>query len=70
MTTRVRVGDVEVRIDADLTVKQVRSLLHACAGIAVALAPDEPERSPIGFTVITERESEPLAEPPDYDDEE
>ena len=72
MSTRVRVGDVEVRVEADLTNKQIKSLLRTCAGIALGLAEaqGEPEKPPIGFTVITEREAEALAEPAPYDDEE
>lgn len=72
MPTRVRVGDVEVRVEADLTSKQLTRLLRICAGIQLGLAEASPpeERPPIGFTVITEREAEALAEPPDYDDEE
>ncbi|MFM1964899.1 MAG: hypothetical protein RL134_624 [Actinomycetota bacterium] len=72
MSTRVRVGEVEVRVDADLTTKQLRSLLRLAAGIHVGLAEAGAgeERPPIGFTVITEREAEQLAEPPDYNDEE
>lgn len=67
MTTRVRVRDVEVRVDADLTPKQVRSLLAACAGIAAALEPDAPEAAAtIGFTAHLERLPDDLpAEPGD-----
>jgi hypothetical protein len=72
MATRVRVGEVEVRVEADLTHKQLRSLLRLAAGIQLGLTEATPpeERPPIGFSVITEREAEALAEPPDYDDEE
>lgn len=62
--TRVRVGEVEVRTDADLSVKQIRDLLRACAGIAVALAPDAPEPGPpLGFSAIVERLPDELASP-------
>ena len=72
MSTRVRVDSVEVRVEADLTPKQIRALLRTCAGIALGLAEASPaeERPPIGFTVITEREAEALAELAPYDDEE
>jgi hypothetical protein len=72
VSTRVRVGEVEVRVEADLTSKQIRGLLRTCAGIALGLAEaqGEPEKPPIGFTVITELEPQALAEPAPYDDEE
>ena len=71
MSTRVRVGDVEVRVEADLTDKQIKSLLRACAGIALGLAEatGEPERPPMGFTVVTERADEPEPETHYTDDE-
>lgn len=66
MSTRVRVGDVEVRVDRDLTPKETKALLRTCAGIALGLAEavGEPERAPIGFTVITERLPDELASEP------
>ena len=71
MSTRVRVGDVEVRVEADLSRKQITSLLRTCAGIALGLAEaqGEPEKPPMGFSVITELEPQALAEPAPYDDE-
>lgn len=71
MSTRVRVGDVEVRVEADLTPKQIRALLRTCAGIALGLAEaaGEPERQPFGFNVITERAPEPAEEAIFTDDE-
>lgn len=71
MSTRVRVGDVEVRVEADLTTKQIRALLRTCAGIALGLAEatGEPEKPPMGFTVITERLPDDIApEPEPLDD--
>lgn len=61
MSTRVRVGDVEVRVEADLTSKQIRALLRTCAGIALGLAEaqGEPEKPPVGFTAHVERAVEP-----------
>lgn len=66
---RVKVGDVEVRTDETLTLKQVRALLREAAGIAALLSAtsDEPT-APIGFSAIVERLPEELAAP-DYDDE-
>ena len=69
MSTRVRVGDVEVRVEADLSHKQIRSLLRTCAGIALGLAEASPveERAPIGFSAHIERspENDLPAEPGD-----
>ena len=72
MSTRVRVGDVEVRVEADLTAKQIRALLRTCAGIALGLAEaqGEPEKPPMGFTVITERLPDEITPEPTSDDEE
>lgn len=64
--TRVRVGEVEVRIDADLKPRELRRLLHDVASIAVALAAQaEPEPGPpIGFAApVLERLPDDL--PPD-----
>lgn len=65
--TRVRVGDVEIRTDADLTGKQLRDLLHEAAGIALALGRVEtPEPSvTLGFTAHLERLADELAAPPE-----
>ena len=71
MTTRVRVGEVEVRVEGDLTHRQVKQLLRTCAGIALGLAEaaGEPEKQAFGFNVITERAAEPAAEAFFSDDE-
>lgn len=71
MSTRVRVGDVEVRVEADLTTKQIRALLRTCAGIALGLteAAGEPERQPFGFNAHVERAPEPAPENFYTDDE-
>lgn len=64
--TRVRVGDVEVRTDAPLTVREVRALLRLAASIAVALEADGPvdDRPPIGFAApVLERLPDELADP-------
>ena len=63
MTTRIRVKDVEVRTDADMTAKQVRSLLATVAGIAAAFESDPPEPTVLGFTASVERLPDELAEP-------
>ena len=64
---KIVVGDVEVRIDGELSPRQIRALLRECAGIAALLTqPAEPEEKPtpisLGFT--TER-GEPIE--PDTD---
>lgn len=71
MSTRVRVGDVEVRVAGELSTKEVKALLRACAGIALGLAEatGEPERPPMGFTVVTERADDPEPETHYTDDE-
>ena len=72
MSTRVRVGEVEVRVEGDLTTKEIRSLLRTCAGIALGLAEaqGEPEKQAFGFSVITERGTDPPEEHLFTDDEE
>ena len=70
MSTRVRVGDVEVRVEADLTHKEIRSLLRMAAGIALGLAEatGEPERAPIGFSApVLERLPDDLPPEPSED---
>jgi len=66
MTTRVKVGMVEVQTDDKLSFKQMNKLLSACAGIAVALMPDEPippePGPPLGFAASIERLPDDLAE--------
>lgn len=72
MSTRVRVGDVEIKVDADLTSKQLRSLLRLAAGIQLGLAEAKGEEEPktvIGFSAHVERESTEMAETY-YEDEE
>jgi hypothetical protein len=71
MRVRVKVGDVEVTVEGvDYTRRQVRGLLGAVAGVAVMLTPDEPERAPVGFSVVTERADDPEPEAFFTDDEE
>lgn len=62
---RVRVKDVEVRTDADLSLKQIRSLLRTVACVAAAFEPDDPEPPPpMGFAApVLERLPDELAEP-------
>jgi hypothetical protein len=71
VSTRVRVGDVEVRVEADLTHRQLKQLLRTCAGIALGLreAEGEPERQPFGFNAHVERAPEPAPENFYTDDE-
>lgn len=57
MSHRITIGDVEIRTDTALTVRQLRRLLMDVAGIAAALTPpgeDPPERPTIGFTAHLE----------------
>jgi len=57
MKVKVAVGDVVVTVTGQaMTVRQIRSLLMDCAGIAATLQTDEPEEksAPLGFSVITE----------------
>lgn len=58
MKVKVAVGDVSVQIyGSTLTVRQIRAILMDCAGVAATLTPDaepEPERAPLGFSVVTE----------------
>lgn len=62
MTHRITVGDVEIRTDAPLTVRQLRRLLMDVAGVAAALTPDStddsPERAHIGFTAHLELDAD------------
>ena len=63
MKVVVRVGDVSVMAEGlDLTRRQIRSLLLTVAGIAASLGTEEPERTALGFAVITERADEPPQE--------
>jgi hypothetical protein len=65
VSTRVRVGEVEVRVEAELTPKEIKALLRTCAGIALGLAEaaGEPERQPFGFNAHVERAT---GLPPEY----
>ena len=62
---RITVGEVEVRWDGEMTLRQVRDLMREAAGIAVALgqaADDESEAKPtlaLGFTTETVQYEEP-----------
>ena len=51
---KITVGDIELRWDGDLTLRQVRSLLAHVAGISAMLSlPEEPTERPtisLGFT--------------------
>jgi hypothetical protein len=70
MKVTVRVGEVSVTVEGiDYTRRQVRGLLGAVAGVAVMLTPDEPERAPVGFSVVTERADDPEPEYLFTDDE-
>ena len=62
---RITVGEVEVRWDGDMTLRQVRDLMREAAGIAVALG-QTPEEEPeakatvaLGFTTETVQYEEP-----------
>ena len=62
---RITVGEVEVRWDGEMTLRQVRDLMREAAGIAVALgqaSEDEPEPKAavsLGFTTETVQYEEP-----------
>lgn len=64
MRITVQVGAVAVRcVGLDMTARQVTALLRTAAALAASLAeptPEEPERQPMGFTVITDRDTEGL----------
>ena len=60
MKVVARVGEVSVVVEGlDFTRRQIRSLLLTVAGIAASLGTEEPERTALGFAVITERADEP-----------
>lgn len=65
MRVRIKVGEVDLRVDGlELTKRQVKDLLTSAASIAVALVNDpepEPERPPLGFSAHIER-AEPIEE--------
>ena len=58
MKVKVTVGDISVQIyGSALSVRQIRAILMDCAGVAATLQTDaepEPERAPLGFSVVTE----------------
>jgi hypothetical protein len=61
--TRITVGEVDIRTDIALTVRQIRQLLMDAAGVAAALtaAPaveETPERPALGFTAHLELDAE------------
>ena len=62
---RITVGEVEVRWDGEITLRQVRDLMREAAGIAVAVAQgseDEQETKAtisLGFTTETVQYEEP-----------
>lgn len=62
---RITVGEVEVRWDGEMTLRQVRDLMREAAGIAVAVAQggeDEPDTKAtvtLGFTTETVQYEEP-----------
>jgi hypothetical protein len=65
---RITVGEVEVRWDGEMTLRQVRDLMREAAGIAVALG-QTPEEEPeaktsvaLGFTTETVEFSDPRQE--------
>lgn len=66
----IKVGEVSVTIEGlELQRRHIKPLLMECAGIAAALAPEQPEASPIGFSAHIERLPDEIAEEPYYDDE-
>ena len=58
MKVKVAVGDVSVVVEgSSLSVRQIRAILMDCAGVAATLTPEaeaEPDRAPLGFSVVTE----------------
>jgi len=42
-------------IGVDLSKRDIRRMLMDVAGIAASLAEEEPEKQPMGFSVLTER---------------
>ena len=73
MRVTIKVGDIGVDIRGlKMSRKQVLDLVGEVAGIALALAPDEPapdDRPPLGFTALIERLPDDLAAEPYTDDE-
>ena len=68
MKVSIQVGQVIVQASGvDLSARQIKALLISCASIAVGMTgepeQEEAERTPIGFSVITER-ADPAE--PDY----
>ena len=58
MKVKVAVGDVSVVVEgSSLSVRQIRAILMDCAGVAATLTPEvepEPDRAPLGFSIVTE----------------
>jgi hypothetical protein len=48
------VGDIEIRTDSELTLRQIKDLLSTCAGIALVMAGESEEEArptiSLGFT--------------------
>jgi hypothetical protein len=62
MKVTITVGAVTLKTSGlALTRREVRRLLMDCAGVAAALTPDEPERTPLGFAAHVEREPTEMA---------
>ena len=71
MKVTVKVGEVALVVSGlDLTRREIRRLLMDCAGIAAGLSVEEAAANPIGFSVITERGTDPPEEHLFTDDEE
>lgn len=60
--TRIKVGDVDIRTDMDLTPKQIRALLNHAATVALALGRSDEPSTPIGFSAHLERLPDELAD--------
>ena len=70
MRVTVKVGEVSVTVEGlDYTRRQVRALLGAVYAVAAMREPEEEERAPLGFSVVTERAGEPEPEYQFTDDE-
>ena len=63
MKVIAQISKVSVVIEGlNFTHHQIRALLLTVAGIAASLGTEEPERTALGFAVITERADEPPQE--------
>ena len=70
MKVTVRVGEVSVTVEGlDYTRRQVRALLGSVYAVAALREPEEEERPPVGFSVVTERADDPEQEAFFTDDE-